>query len=242
MSSPFLRGIYDAIELAEDPVISTVTLNNVDYDIELPQEIADQLMAQLVNPDEEPLKHFRIKRNGSTGYKSIIETTAQCDTEANLRNRINRLANEKTSAKFPNGSHCKLSDDTTLLAHERPEKWSDVLNCDYSLVICCMHQKNSLLNYSLNDDNIKSLMEDLDAPYPSEFFSSKAKSKKATQSSTQSSSRRIVNDALAYAYKSDDVVTVGSYATNGHNDAEYSRRLWELLGCMNSILYYCYFC
>jgi len=62
MSSPYLRGIYDAIDLAEDPVISTVTLNNVDYDIELPQEIADQLMAQLVNPDEQPLEHFRIKR------------------------------------------------------------------------------------------------------------------------------------------------------------------------------------
>jgi hypothetical protein len=82
-------------------------------------------------------------------------------------------------------------------------------------------------------------MEDLDAPYPSEFFSSKAKSKAKSKKASQPSTDL---DALAYAYKSDDVVTIGSYATNGHNDAEYSRRLWELLGCMNSFLYYCYFC
>jgi len=225
--SVFPRSLYDKFDLTETPPISTVTLKNVKYDIELPQHVANLLMDQLVDPDVHPLDHFRIKRHGSVGYKSIINTTTQCDTEANLRKRLEKLAIDKTSLQFPVGSHCKLSDDTTLNLDERPKKWSDVLNNDYSLVICCMHRTNCLLNYSLNDANIRSLMVDLGAPYPCNIPSSSDQPVSAVDDKAK----------LSYTYKSDDVVTIGSYVTNGHNDAEYSRRLWELLGGMNPRLY-----
>ena len=205
-------------DLVENPEISTVTLNDVQYDIELPQHLADRLLAQVVDPDIDRIEHFRIKRKDSQGYKSIIKATNQCDTEANLRSRLQRLAAEKGSLKFPAHSHCKLSDDTTFNEEEKPKTWSDVLNNDYSLVICCMNQKTSPLKYELNDENILSLMKELGAPYP--------------LSNSSSSSDQSIN--LAYAYKSDDVVTVGSYVTNGHNDSEYARRIWELLGGKSS--------
>ena len=60
---------------------SEISLRGNRFVVELPSEVSEVLMKCVNDPQEPPPDHFKVFRFDSLGYKSIITTSSDCDTE-----------------------------------------------------------------------------------------------------------------------------------------------------------------